>query len=147
MTPLRSLDDLSPGQEFDLGTFSLPRQEVLDFAARYDPQPFHLEEEAGRASIFGGLVASGAHTLSATIGHLVRSGLISAINLAANEMQLKWPAPLPPDEAVRLRIRVEEVRPSRSRPEMGIARLRYLLAKEADGTLVLDALCTHFMRR
>ncbi|MBU8542208.1 MULTISPECIES: MaoC/PaaZ C-terminal domain-containing protein [Roseomonadaceae] len=147
MTPLSSLDDLRPGQEFDLGTFSLPRAEVLAFASRYDPQYFHLDEAAAKDSLFGGLVASGLHTLSATVGQLVRSGLISNINLAGSDMTIAWPAPLAPEEEVRFLLRVEEVRPSRSKPEMGIAKLRYRVSKVADDTLVLDVLCTHFMRR
>jgi acyl dehydratase len=147
MDPIRSLDDLAPGQAFDLGRFSLPRQEVLDFAARYDAQPFHLDEAAARDSIFGGLVASGLHTLSAAFGHIVRSGLLSVANLGGNEMQVKWPAPLAPEDEVALVVTVEEVRPSRSKPELGVAKLRYLGTRVADGAVVLDVLCTHLMRR
>jgi acyl dehydratase len=147
MTPLTSLDELSPGQEFDLGRFSLPLEEVLDFARRYDPQPFHLDAEAAKASIFGTLVASGLHTLSATLGHLLRSGLISRINLAGGGMELAWPAPLPPDTEVAFRLTVEEVRPSRSKPDMGIAKLRYRVARVDNGAVVLDVLATHFMKR
>jgi acyl dehydratase len=147
MTPLDSLDELSPGRSFDLGRFTLPRQEVLDFAGRYDPQYFHLDEEAAKDSIFGGLVASGLHTLSATIGHLVRSGLISRINLAGGGMELSWPAPLPPDVEVAFTLEVVEVRPSRSKPEMGIAKLRYRVARVDSGVIVLEAVATHFMRR
>ena len=147
MTPLTSLDDLSPGQAFDLGRFTLPLEEVLDFARRYDPQPFHLDAEAAKASIFGGLVASGLHTLSATLGHLLRSGLISRINLAGGGMELAWPAPLPPDTEVAFRLVVEDIRHSRSKPEMGIVKLRYRVARVDTGAVVLDALCTHFMKR
>jgi acyl dehydratase len=147
MTPLRSFDDLTVGQEFDLGTFALPRQEVLDFARRFDPQPFHLDEDAARDSIFGRLVASGFHTLSAAFSQLMRSGLLDQVNLGGNAIDLRWPAPLAPEEEVRLRLRVEELRTSKSKPGMGIAKLRYMLAKEADGTQVLDAVSVHFMRR
>ena len=147
VTPIRSIDELTPGQRFELGHFALPRQEVLDFAARYDAQDFHLDEVAAQGSIFGGLVASGLHTLSAAFGHLVRSGLLSEANLGGNEMQVKWPAPLAPEEEVTMVVTVEEVRPSRSKPEMGVAKLRYHVTRVADGTLVLDVLCTHLMRR
>ena len=147
MTPLNSLDELSPGQVFDLGRFTLPRQEVLDFARRYDPQYFHLDEEAAKESIFGGLVASGLHTLSTAVGHLVRSGLIGRINLAGGGMELSWPAPLPPDVEVAFTLEVVEVRPSRSKPEMGIAKLRYRVARVDSGVVVLDAVATHFMKR
>ncbi|WP_237213632.1 MaoC/PaaZ C-terminal domain-containing protein [Falsiroseomonas oryziterrae] len=147
MTPIRSADALSPGQSFDLGGFVLTRAEVLDFARRFDPQPFHLDDEAARHSIFGRLVASGLHTYSATVGHLIRSGLLAEINLGGGGCELAWPAPLPPDEPVRMTLTVEELRHSRSRPDMAVAKLRYRVATARDGTVVLDALATHFLRR
>lgn len=147
MTPIRSLDDLAAGMTFDLGGFVLTREEVLDFARRYDPQPFHLDEEAARDSLFGRLVASGLHTYAAAFGHLIRSGLLGSCNLGAGGAELKWPAPLAPDEPVTMQVTVEEVRPSRSKPEMGIARLRYVLRKTGDGTVVLDVVAPHFLRR
>jgi acyl dehydratase len=147
MAPIRSADDLAPGASFDLGSFVLTREEVLDFARRFDPQPFHLDEEAAKASIFGRLVASGLHTYSAAVGHLIRSGLLGAINLGGGGAELNWPAPLDPGTPVTLRITVEDVRPSRSRPEMSVAKLRYRVATEAGGTVVLDVLATHFLRR
>jgi acyl dehydratase len=147
MTPIRSFDDLTPGQVFDLGSFGLPRDEVLEFAGRYDPQPFHLDEAAARDSIFGRLVASGAHTFSAALGHLIRSGLLAEVNLGGGGVELAWPAPLAPDEAVTMHVTVEELRQSRSKPDMGIAKLRYRVATERDGTVVLDALATHFLKR
>ncbi|MDO9500191.1 MaoC/PaaZ C-terminal domain-containing protein, partial [Falsiroseomonas sp.] len=139
MTPLRSADDLAPGQSFDLGGFVLPRAEVLEFAARWDPQSFHLDEEAARHSVFGRLVASGLHTYSATVGHLIRSGLLSGINLAGGGATLVWPTPLEPDEPVTMRLVVEEIRTSRSKPELAVAKLRYLVATARDGRMVLDA--------
>jgi acyl dehydratase len=147
MTPLRSADDLAPGMVFDLGGFVLPRAEVLDFAARWDPQPFHLDEEAARHSVFGRLVASGLHTYSAALSHLIRSGLLAEINLAGGGAELRWPAPLDPDEPVTMRLVVEEIRTSRSKPGMAVAKLRYLVATARDGTLVLDVLGTHFLKR
>ncbi|HEV7263645.1 MAG TPA: MaoC/PaaZ C-terminal domain-containing protein [Falsiroseomonas sp.] len=147
MTPIRSSDDLAPGMSFDLGRFVLTREEVLDFARKFDPQPFHLDEDAAKRSIFGRLVASGLHTFSAAVGHLMRSGLLSEVNLGAGGADLKWPAPLEPDTPVTMRVTVEEVRPTRSKPEMAVVRLRYVVAVEADGTVVLDVLAPHFMRR
>lgn len=147
MTPIRSLDDLAPGMSFDLGRFVLTRDEVLDFARRFDPQPFHLDDAAAKASIFGRLVASGLHTFSAAVGHLMRSGLLAEVNLGAGGAELSWPAPLDPDVPVTMRITVEEVRPSRSRPDMGIAKLRYVVARESDGIVVLDVRAPHFIRR
>lgn len=147
VTPIRSLDELSPGMRFDLGGFVLTRAEVLDFARRFDPQPFHLDEEAAKHSIFGRLVASGLHTYSAAFGHLIRSGLLAQVNLGAGSVELSWPAPLEPDETVTLELIVEAVRPSRSKPDRGIATLRSVLRKASDGTVVMEAVTPHFLRR
>jgi acyl dehydratase len=147
MDPVRSLDELSPGMTFDLGGFVLTREEVLDFARRYDPQPFHLDDEAARGSIFGRLVASGLHSFSAAFGHLIRSGLLAEVNMGAGSAEIAWPAPLAPDEPVRMSVTVEEVRPSRSKPDRGVATLRHVLRKESDGTVVLEAVIPHFLRR
>lgn len=147
MTPIQSFDDLSPGMSFELGTFALTRAEVLEFASRFDPQPFHLDDAAAAQSVFGRLVASGLHTYSATVGHLIRSGLLRAINLAGGGVDLRWPAALDPDETVAMRLTVEELRASASKPEMGIAKLRYRVARVRDDAVVLDALATHFLKR
>jgi acyl dehydratase len=147
MTPIRSLDELSPGMSFDLGGFVLTRDEVLDFARKFDPQPFHLDDEAAKASLFGRLVASGLHTFSAAVGHLIRSGILAPCNLGAGGAEIAWPAPLDPDDPVTMRVTVEEVRPSRSRPDMGVAKLRYVVVRERDGTVVLNVLAPHFLRR
>jgi acyl dehydratase len=147
MLEIRSFDDLAPGMAFDLGRFVLSRAEVLEFARNYDPQPFHLDDEAARHSMFGRLVASGLHTFSAAVGHLIRSGLLAQVNLGGGGAQLSWPMPLDPDEPVTMRVTVEEMRRSGSKPGMGIAKLRYLVSVERDGTVVLDALATHFLKR
>ena len=145
--PIRSLDELAPGQVYDLGGFSLPEAEVIEFARRYDPQPFHIDREAAKESIFGELVASGLHTLSATFGHMMRSGWISQVSMGGNQIDTKWPAPLRPDEAVRLRVEVLEVRPSRTGRALGVAKFRYVVSRKADGVVVLDSVGTHFLRR
>jgi acyl dehydratase len=147
MTPIHSADDLAPGQEFDLGSFVLTRAEVLDFARKFDPQPFHLDEEAARGSMFGRLVASGVHTFAATVGHIIRSGLFAQVNQGAGGAELKWVAALEPDMPVTLRITVEEVRPMRSKPQLAVVKLRYIVAQETDGTVVLEVLAPHFMKR
>ena len=147
IAPIRSLDDLAPGQAWDLGTLNLPFEEVLAFASRYDPQYFHLDPAAARDSLFGELVASGLHTLSAVFGHVMRSGLISGISIGGNQIDSRWPAPLRPDEEIAVRVEVVEIRPSRSGRPLGIAKLRYTARRVADGVVVLDAVGTHFLRR
>ena len=145
--PVRSLDDLAPGQGCALGTLSLPHDEVIAFAARFDPQYFHLDAAAARESLFGELVVSGLHTLSAVFGHVMRSGLITGISIGGNQIDSRWPAPLRPDEEIAVRVEVEEIRPSRSGRPLGVARLRYTARRVADGVVVLDAVGTHFLRR
>jgi acyl dehydratase len=147
MRPVASADELSEGQSFELGRFVLTRDEVLDFARRFDPQPFHLDDAAARQSIFGRLVASGLHTYSAAVGHLIRSGLFAQVNLGGGGAELRWPAPLDPDMPVAMRVTVEAIRHSRSRPDMAVVTLRYVCATEPAGSVVLDVKATHFMRR
>lgn len=145
--PIRSLDDLAPGQSWELGTLTLSLEEVVAFATRYDPQYFHLDAEEAKRSIFGELVVSGLHTLSAVFGHIMRSGLISEISIGGNQIDSRWPAPLRPGEEIAIRVTVEEIRPSRSGRPLGIAKLRHTARRVSDGVMVLDAVGTHFLRR
>ena len=145
--PLRSFDELSPGQEFDFGAFDMPEAEILDFARRYDPQPFHVDHAAAAASPFGGLIASGLHTLSAAFGHMLRSGMFEQVSMGGGGVDVRWPAPVRPGDRIRMTARVESLKPSRSRPEMGIAQFRYTGTREQDGAVVLTMDSTHFLRR
>ncbi len=144
---LTSFDQLHVGQVFRLGRLVLPREDVIAFARRFDPQPFHLEDDAGRESMFGELVASGLHTLSAAFGRSVESGLLAEINLGGNQMEVRWPAPVRPDEPLELRAEVMELRASRTRGDLGIAKFRYIAEREADGVLVLDAIVARCLKR
>jgi acyl dehydratase len=145
--PIRSLDDLAPGQAFDLGTLTLPLDEVVAFAAKYDPQYFHLDPEAAKESIFGELVVSGLHTLSAVFGRVMGSGVISAVSIGGNQIDTKWPAPLRPNEEIAVTLHVVEVRPSRTGRPLGIAKLKHTGRRLADGVVVIEATGTHFLRR
>lgn len=147
LAPLRSLDDLSIGQSWDLGTLALTEAEVIAFARQYDPQYFHLDREAAKESIFGELVVSGLHTLSSVFGQIMGSGLLRDISLGGNQIDTKWPAPLRPNEEIAIRVEVAELRPSRSGRPLGVAKLRYVATRLADGVVVLDAMGTHFLRR
>jgi acyl dehydratase len=145
--PLASLDDLAPGMAWDLGTLTLSAEEIVAFAAKYDPQYFHLDAEAARESIFGELVASGLHTLSAVFGRVMGSGLLTGISLGGNRIDTAWPAPLRPGEEIAIRTEVLEVRPSRSGRPLGVAKLRHTGRRTADGVVVIEAVGTHFLRR
>lgn len=147
-TPLDSFDQLSPGRRFDYGSFRLTEAEIIAYARDFDPQPFHTDPDAARAApLFGGLVASGLHTMGMCFGMIMRSGIWTRISLGGSGIDTKWPAPLRPDEEVAVASIVESVKASRSRPEMGVAIVRHLGTRVADGVVVIDMLGTHFLKR
>lgn len=147
MRPIESLDDLSPGQEMRFGSFAMTEAEILDFARRYDPQPFHVDPERARATVFGGLIASGLHTQAALFGHIIRTGVMERVSMGGTEQVVRWPAPVRPGDEIAVAARVEEVIPSRSKPDRGVAKIRYTGTRLADGVVVIEILGTHFFRR
>ena len=144
---LRSLDELHPGDRYELGRLSLSLEAIRDFAGRFDPQPFHLDEAAAKDSIFGTVVAAGLHTLSACFGMLMGSPLLRDISLAGSAMEVRWPASLRPGEEVAVTVEVVSVMPSKARRDRGSARLRYVATRVVDGVVVLDATGLHHLRR
>ena len=145
--PLRSFDDLSPGQEFSFGTIEMPLEEILDFARRYDPQPFHIDPERAAAGPFGGIIASGLHTQSKIFGHIIRTGWVEQVSLGGTEQVVRWMAPVRPGDVIAVTARVEDLIPSRSKPDRGVAKIRYTGTRQGDGVVVIDILGTHFFRR
>ena len=145
--PLNSFDELSVGQRLDFGRIAMTREEILDFARRWDPQPFHLDDEAARASPFGGLIASGLHTQCAVFGHIIRTGWVERVSLGGADQTVRWPAPVRPGDEIAIAGEVLALTPSRSRPDRGVVKMRYTGTRVADGALVLEILGTHFFRR
>jgi len=122
---MRYLEDFSAGQKFESGRLPVERERIKSFAAEFDPQPFHLDEEAAKRSLFGGLAASGWHTAAMTMRLLVESELkpVGGI-LGAGFDEFRWPRPVRPGDELHLEIEVVEVRVSNSRPEQGVIKLR-----------------------
>lgn len=120
------LDDLVPGQRFVGHTrLRIGADRIKEFASEFDPQPFHLDEDAASASIFRGLAASGWHTAAVTMRLLVDSEFKPAGGIVgAGFDELRWPLPVRPGDELRVESEVLEVRPSRSRPEQGLVKLR-----------------------
>lgn len=148
MTPLRSFDELSLGQRFAFGQFALSQAEIIAYAEKFDPQPFHTDPEAAKAApLFGGLVASGLHTMGACFGLILGSGIFREVSLGGSEITTKWPAPLRPDEAVAVESIVERLKPSSSRPEMGVAIFRHIGTRVSDQRVVIEMTATHFFKR
>ena len=147
MEPIRSFDDLSIGQEFRFGAISMPLDEILDFARRWDPQPFHLDEERAKESPYGELIASGIHTLAAAFGHMIRSGFVEKVSMGGPGLEVRWLLPVRPGEEIDLAGRVEDLTPSRSRPDRGTVKFRYTGTRVSDGKPVIEILATHIFRR
>lgn len=118
------LDDLEVGQRFTSGSATVDEAAIKTFAAEFDPQPFHLDEAAARASVFGGLVASGWHTASLSMRLLVEGGLPIAGGLIGAGGEIAWPRPTRPGDVLSVESEVLEVAASRSRPDRGIATVR-----------------------
>jgi acyl dehydratase len=140
-------EDLAVGQCYAGGSVVLDRKAIAAFAAAFDPQPFHLDEAAGRASVFGRQVASGWHTMALTMRLLVEGELCSAwglIGLGADE--LRWPRPVVPGDVLHVKWEVVELRPSSSKPDRGTARLRVTTRNQRD-EVVLTLLTTILVPR
>jgi acyl dehydratase len=125
------LEDLSPGQIHHLGRRTLGRDEIVAFARDWDPQPFHLDEQAAAASIYGGLIASGWHTVCIFMRLFVDGLLGRAAALGSPGIdELRWLKPVRPGDTLEARLEVLDVRPSRSKPDRGIVRLRSVMVNQ-----------------
>ncbi len=122
---MRYLEDFTPGQKFGSGRARVDAARIKSFAAEFDPQPFHLDEEAARGSLFGGLAASGWHTAALTMRLLVESEVKPAGGIVgAGFDEFRWPRPVRPGDELTIEAEVLEVRPSKSQPDKGIVKLR-----------------------
>jgi len=117
------LEDLHAGQIFVSGSHELDEEQIKAFASAFDPQPFHLDHEAAKGTLFGGLAASGWHTAAITMRLNVESGLPLANGIIGAGGEIQWPAPTRPGDILRVESEVKEIMPSRSRPDRGIATI------------------------
>jgi acyl dehydratase len=118
------LENLAVGQRFTSGTYLMEAQRIKEFAAEFDPQPFHMDESAAEASVFKGLAASGWHTAAVAMRLLVTGGLPFANGLIGLGGEVAWPRPTRPGDILHVESEIVEVTPSRSRPHQGIVTVR-----------------------
>jgi acyl dehydratase len=118
------LDDLYQGQRFVTSAYSVDAEQIKIFASQFDPQPFHLDEEAAKATMFSGLAASGWHTAAITMRLLVESGLPLAGGIIGAGGEISWPNACRPGDILTVHSQIEEVIPSRSRTDRGMVRVR-----------------------
>jgi acyl dehydratase len=118
------LEDLHVGQRFTSGTYLMKAARIKEFAAEFDPQPFHLDEAAAQMSLFKGLVASGWHTAAVAMRLLVSGGLPFANGIIGLGGELSWPRPTRSGDILRVESEIVEITPSRSKPHQGIVTVR-----------------------
>ncbi len=117
------LEDLRVGQRFESAKRVVTADEIKAFARAFDPQPFHLDETAAAATIFGGLAASGWHTAALTMRLLVDSSTIAGGVVGAG-VEIAWPRPTRPGDELQVFSEVMEITPSRSKPDRGSVILK-----------------------
>ena len=123
MTAPLYLEDLHVGQTFVSGSTTVTADEIKAFAREFDPQPFHLDEEAAKDSLFEGLAASGWHTAALTMRLLVQAFPLAG-GLVGAGGETTWPRPTRPGDTLTVHVEVLEILPSRSRPDRGMIRTR-----------------------
>jgi acyl dehydratase len=140
-------EDLAAGTVLEFGSVEMTEEEIVGFARRYDPQPFHLDREAGKSSIFGGLCASGWNTTAVMMRMWVDNYLSPEASLGSPGIdELRWLRPVFPGDRLRCRLTVLEATPSRSRPYMGSIRQRGEVLNQKD-EVVMSLIGTTFFKR
>ncbi len=118
-------EDFYSGQVLEIGGYSLSEREIVEFARKYDPQPFHIDSEKAKQTFFGGLIASGWQTASLCMRMICDLYLLEAASLGSPGVdEVRWVKPVRPGDTLRLKATVLETRASASRPDMGTMRAR-----------------------
>ena len=129
------LEDFTVGRRFTSTAHTIDAEQIKAFARQYDPQPFHLDEEAAKNSFFHGLAASGWHTAAITMSLLVKSGMPIAGGLIGAGGELTWPRPTRPGDTLTVESEVLAVNESRSRPERGMITVRSITRNQSGETV------------
>ena len=124
-------EDFTVGRVIQLGSTAVAREETLAFAQQFDPQPFHLDDAAAEASLFGRLSASGWHTCAMTMRMICDDHLLDAASLGSPGLDsIRWLQPVYPGDTLRVRLEVLEARPMGSRPDVGLVRSRWAVMNQ-----------------
>lgn len=143
----RYFEDFVEGERFASASASLSEEEIVAFARRYDPQPFHIDADAAAQTHFGGLIASGFQTMALAFRQFYREGVISACSMGSPGMErVRWHRPVRPGERIRTEVEVRELRASGSKPDRGYATFAYTVVNQ-DDEIVLSFVCTQILRR
>ena len=140
-------EDLPVGRTLDIGSITVDHDEVIDFASKYDPQPFHLDANAAADSPYGGLIASGFQSIAVCFRLFIQSGIFAESSIGSPGLdELRWLAPVRPGDTLKSVVEVLDVRPSQSKPDRGIARLLYK-AENQRGETVLSFIGNNMLKR
>lgn len=131
------LEDVRVGQRFISGSYVMEAARIKEFAAEFDPQPFHLDESAAEASLFKGLAASGWHTAAVAMRLLVTSDLRFANGIVGLGGEIGWPRPTRPGDTLHVESQIIEIRPSRSKPRQGIVTVRSTMLNQTGEVVYL----------
>jgi acyl dehydratase len=141
------LEDFTPGRRITTPSFTLREDELVDFARKYDPQAFHLDTEAAKNSVFGGLVAGGFQTAALAWALALRTGCFDECAMAGVGVDgLRWLRPLRVNDTVSCTLEVLENNPSTSKPDRGVVVIRYDMTNQ-DGEKILTLKLTQILRR
>lgn len=144
---MRYWEDFEAGQVYELGARTVTRDEIVAFAREFDPQPFHLDEEAAARSPFGGLIASGWHTAALFMRMYVDELINDTVSMGSPGVEeLRWLVPVRPGDELRGRVTILEAAPSSTRPDRGTIRARMELLNQRDEA-VLTMVARGFLGR
>ena len=145
---MRYLEDFHVGEVVDLGSVTVTEEEILDFARKFDPQPFHVDPEAARETMFGGLIASGWHTGSIFMRLAALGVLNKAVSLASPGLEeVRWLRPVRPGDTLTGTYEVLEVTPSESSPNRGTVRGLGKLTNQHGEVVIRIVARNHFARK
>ena len=145
---MRYFEDFPEGLVLELGEVALSEDEIVAFARQFDPQPMHTDPVAARDSIYGGLIASGWHTVGAYMRLLVDGVLGDSASVGSPGVDnLRWLKPVKPGDRLRAQLIVLEAKPSNSRPEWGIVRSRGEMTNQHDEVVMRVEAVNFFTRR
>ncbi|MCU7929217.1 MAG: MaoC family dehydratase [Candidatus Thiodiazotropha sp. (ex Codakia rugifera)] len=147
MGKYRYLDDFSIGEHFTTRGMTFSESDIVKFAAQFDPQPFHLDTEAASHSFYGGLIASGLHTISICFRLFIEQGMLEKSSMGSPGIdELRWQAPVRPGDTLHTQVEVIDVKPSSKRDDRGILRLKYSAINQDEAT-VSSFIVNHLVRR
>jgi acyl dehydratase len=141
-------EDFKTGETITMGSFSLSEADIVDFARRYDPQPFHIDKAVAEKSFYGGLIASGWHTCCAVMRLMCDSYLLDSASLGSPGMEeLRWLRPVRPGDVLTAKRTILDSRPSLSKPDMGIVKSKWEIFNQHDECVMSMTGLQMFRRR